>query len=62
MGAAERLREEVGAPLTPDETTQNQQKIAGARASVSNDAAFDAAWVEGRAMTMEEAVALALAR
>jgi hypothetical protein len=37
-----------------------ERRIATARASFGNDAAFDAAWQEGHAMTMEQAVEYAL--
>ena len=35
-------------------------RSAAARAALADDAAFDAAWADGRAMTMEQAIALAL--
>src|SRR5262249_33704772 len=59
-GAAERLREEIGAPLPPNERPRYEQQVAAARAALRDDAAFDAAWQEGRAMTMEEAIVYAL--
>jgi len=61
-GAAELLREEIGAPLTPNERTENDAQIAAARAALDDDVAFDAAWKEGRSMTMEKAIAYALMR
>jgi non-specific serine/threonine protein kinase len=59
-GAAERLREEIGTPLPPNERVRYEQKVAAARAALG-DAAFERAWQEGRAMTMEEAVDYTLA-
>lgn len=58
-GAAEALREVVGAPMTPSDRTLYDQQVAKARASLSENV-FAADWGEGRAMTMEQAIALAL--
>lgn len=59
-GTAERLREEVAAPLLPHERTRRDRHIAAARIALGDDAAFDAAWQEGRAMKLERAIELAL--
>ena len=59
-GAAERIREEAGAPRPPSELPEYRQHVADARATLGSDASFDAAWTEGRAMTMEQAVELAM--
>ncbi len=59
-GAAERLREELGTPLSPSDQQEQDPQVAAARATLNEDAAFDAAWAEGRALTMEQAIALAL--
>ena len=59
-GAMERLREEIGAPLAASERAGHDRCIADARTALADDAAFDAAWREGRAMTDEEAIACAL--
>jgi predicted ATPase/class 3 adenylate cyclase len=59
-GAAERLREEVGSPLSPNERTRYDPRVAAARAALGDDAAFDRAWLEGRALTLEQAIELAL--
>jgi predicted ATPase/DNA-binding SARP family transcriptional activator/tetratricopeptide (TPR) repeat protein len=59
-GAAERLREEAGTPRPPSELPRYRQHVADARATLGSDDSFDAAWLEGRAMTMERAVELAL--
>lgn len=58
-GQAERLIEETGEPLSPQERGNLKVRIAEARAALDDDAAFDAAWQEGRAMSLEQAVALA---
>ncbi|MCW3094496.1 MAG: hypothetical protein JWL77_114 [Chthonomonadaceae bacterium] len=59
-GAAELMREEIGAPPTPNERAENDEQIAAARATLDDDAAFDAAWAAGRALTMDQAIAYAL--
>jgi tetratricopeptide (TPR) repeat protein len=58
-GAAERLREEIGSPLVPDERDGYDRNVAEARTKVSEEA-FSAAWAQGRAMVMEQAVEYAL--
>ncbi|HEY1437015.1 MAG TPA: tetratricopeptide repeat protein [Casimicrobiaceae bacterium] len=57
-GVAERLREEIGAPVPPYERLRYDQTVAAARAG--DDAAFERAWQEGRALTLEQAIDLAL--
>ena len=59
-GQAARLRDEIGSPLPPYERLGHNRRVASARASFGNDAAFDRAWQEGRAMTLEQAVDYAL--
>jgi hypothetical protein len=59
-GAAERLRQESGAPLPPSERPRYERHVAAARASLEDDTAFAAAWAEGRAMPLERAIGLAL--
>jgi predicted ATPase/class 3 adenylate cyclase/tetratricopeptide (TPR) repeat protein len=59
-GAAERLREEIGSPLPPNERPRYDRRVAAARAALGYDAAFDLAWQEGRALTLEQAIQLAL--
>ncbi|WP_309721132.1 tetratricopeptide repeat protein [Armatimonas sp.] len=61
-GAAERLREELGTPLSPSDQQEQDPQVAAARATLNDDAAFDAAWAEGRALTMEQAIELALGK
>lgn len=59
-GAAERLRQEIGAPMPPQDRPNFEGRVAAARAALLDDAAFDSAWAEGRAMTVEQAIELAL--
>jgi len=59
-GQAERLREETGEPMTIQEREELDAQVAAARAALNDDAAFDAAWQEGRAMSLDNALALAL--
>jgi hypothetical protein len=59
-GAAEQLREEIGAPLPPNERPRYDRRVAVARAALRDDAAFERAWQEGRALTIEQGIALAL--
>jgi predicted ATPase/class 3 adenylate cyclase len=60
-GAAERLRAEVGSPLPPGDRPDYDRRLATARATLGDDAAFDRAWEAGRALTLEQAIELALA-
>jgi hypothetical protein len=59
LGAADRLRETIGAPLPPQEQVDHERRLAALRAAL-DEPTFDAAWAEGRAMTLEEAVAEAM--
>src|SRR5262249_62106157 len=59
-GAASRRREEIGSSIPPNERPRYERRVAGARAAVNDDCAFEAAWAEGRAMTLEQAIELAL--
>ncbi|MCW3052492.1 MAG: transcriptional regulator, LuxR family, partial [Chthonomonadales bacterium] len=58
-GAANRLREAIGLPRTPTEQQRYDQETARTRAALG-ESAFDAAFVEGRAMTWETAIEHAL--
>ncbi|HEU5102048.1 MAG TPA: tetratricopeptide repeat protein, partial [Roseiflexaceae bacterium] len=60
FGAVEMFRETLGAPLLPIYRDHYQRGLAAARALL-DQAAFAAAWEEGRAMTLEQAIAEALA-
>jgi tetratricopeptide (TPR) repeat protein len=59
-GAAQCVREEIGAPQELVLKGRCGRQIAAARQACRDDAAFDAAWSEGRTMTLEAAVRLAL--
>ena len=58
-GAAEALREVIGASLSPHERYTYEPYIEAARAQL-DEVAWEAAWTEGRAMTPEEAIEYAL--
>jgi predicted ATPase/tetratricopeptide (TPR) repeat protein len=57
--AAAALRDAIGAPLWPVERARYDRTVAAARAQL-DEGAFAAAWEEGRALSMEDAVTLAL--
>src|SRR5262249_34525659 len=59
FGAAEALREAMGAPLPPADRPEHARAVASARTALG-DEAFAAAWVEGRALSMEAAITYAL--
>jgi predicted ATPase/class 3 adenylate cyclase/Tfp pilus assembly protein PilF len=59
-GAAERLRVEVGSPLSPNDSIDCDRRVTAARAAAGDDAAFDCAWQEGHSLTLEQAMTLAL--
>jgi predicted ATPase len=59
LGAAARLRAAIGAPLPPPERADYERTVAAARAHLE-PAAFRAAWAEGEALPLEQAVASAL--
>jgi non-specific serine/threonine protein kinase len=58
-GAAEALREVLGVPLSPAQRTGHDQAVQAMRATLGEEA-FAAAWAAGRALSLEQAVALAL--
>jgi predicted ATPase/DNA-binding SARP family transcriptional activator len=59
-GAADRLREDVGAPRPPSELAEYRQQFTDARGALGSDTEFDAAWQQGRVMTLEQAMEVAL--
>ncbi len=59
-GAAEALRTVLGAPMQQDEMVRHSKQTAIARVSLADDPTFDCAWEAGKAMSMEQAIALAL--
>jgi non-specific serine/threonine protein kinase len=58
-GAAEALREAIGTPLPPTERETQERTVAEIRARLS-EREFNAAWLAGRALSAEHAVAAAL--
>ncbi len=59
FGATEVLRETLSAPVLPSEQHFYERGVAALHAQL-DEAALAAAWAEGRAMTLEQAVAFAL--
>ena len=59
FGAAEALRETLGTPLLPIYQDHYQRRLASARTLI-DEATFAAAWAEGRAIALEQAIAEAL--
>ena len=59
--AAERLRRESGSPLPPYVRSHYDRHLSSARAELGDDAAFDQAWREGQALSLEQALELTLA-
>jgi predicted ATPase/class 3 adenylate cyclase len=59
-GGAERLREEIGSPVPPRDRPRYDGQLTAARAAMADHDAFDLAWQEGRAMTLEQAIEYAL--
>jgi hypothetical protein len=61
FGAAEELREAMGfRPLWPSERAEHERPVTAVRTALGQEA-FAAAWTEGRAMSLEDAIAYALA-
>jgi predicted ATPase/class 3 adenylate cyclase/Tfp pilus assembly protein PilF len=59
FGAAASLREIVGMPLRPHEGAEHHRRVNAVRASLG-EGAFAAAWAEGQAMPLEQAMCVAL--
>ncbi len=59
LGAAEALRQKIKTDMTPIERREYDREVAQLRARLEA-AKFEQAWAAGRAMTMEEAIALAV--
>jgi predicted ATPase/class 3 adenylate cyclase len=59
FGAAEALREKIGSPMAKYEEGEYNQSVTQLRAMLQ-EAEFNALWAEGRSMTMEQAIQLAL--
>ncbi len=60
-GAAQALREAIGAPLPPNDQEEYEGDVAAARA-ILGEAEFAAVWEEGRALTLEQAIEYALSQ
>jgi predicted ATPase/class 3 adenylate cyclase len=56
LGAAEALRDSIGAPVPPADRPEYDQTLAAVRREL-DETAFRAAWAQGRAMSLEEAMA-----
>jgi hypothetical protein len=61
LGAAQALRDAIGASLSPIDLSHCEQVIATVRVSLG-ERAFASAWVEGQTMSQEQVVAYALDR
>lgn len=59
-GAAEALNEAIGASMAPASRTEYDRNVTAARIQAT-EAEFAAAWAEGRAMPLQDAIATALA-
>lgn len=55
-GAVERLREQLGIPLSGDERLRYERLVASARSASGDHKAFNSAWQRGRALTLEQAI------
>ncbi|MGC4044295.1 MAG: tetratricopeptide repeat protein [Armatimonas sp.] len=58
-GVGEAQRENLGLPIPPSMREPYNRAVAGARETLGNEV-FSGVWAQGRAMTMEQAAALAL--
>ena len=59
FAAAGALRENIGSPMNPDELVEYERELADLRASL-DVAILAVCWAEGRAMSLEQAVAYAV--
>ena len=59
LAAAEALRQAIDSSMTQMERVEYEREVSALRAQL-DEAAFTTAWTEGRAMTMDEAITLAL--
>lgn len=58
-GAMQRLRADIGSPLRPAWRNHCDKSVAAARTALNDDAGFEQAWQQGRALTLEQAIGLA---
>src|SRR5439155_10295425 len=61
LGAAEALRESLGVDLAPAERETHEETAGAVREAVGEER-FSAAWRQGREMSLDEAIAYALAK
>lgn len=59
-GCTQRLREEIGSPMSMPERARRERLLAAARGALQDDASFDRAWIEGRSLSLDQAVKYAL--
>lgn len=59
LGASDTIREAIGSPIIPARRLEYEQVVNAARAALGEEG-FARAWAEGRALTLEQVVALAL--
>ena len=59
-GCAQRLREEIGSPMSTPECARQERLAATARSALHDDAAFEIAQNEGRSWTFDEGLRYAL--
>jgi tetratricopeptide (TPR) repeat protein len=59
LGAAETLRQKIEIDMTPPEREEYEKEVADLKANM-DEHEFSSLWVEGRSMTMEQAIAFAL--
>jgi hypothetical protein len=60
LGAAEALRQKIEIDMTPSEREEYEKEVADLKANM-NEKEFNTLWAEGKSMTMEQAIQLALA-
>jgi hypothetical protein len=58
VAAASARREELGAPVPPDELAERERTLSGTRAALAPDT-FELLWTDGRRLAIDEAVELA---
>lgn len=58
-GAAEHLRETLGTPLPPDQQSNHDRAARAMRAALGEDV-FASAWAQGRTLSLDQVIALAL--
>jgi non-specific serine/threonine protein kinase len=59
-GYTERLRLDMGSPHSRRDQQRHERSVTSARAALGDDAAFDAAWRRGAAMTTEQVIKFVL--